>query len=77
MIYQPQPPFERGEELRCYQVSVGHASVTVHGRDSREAVEAARTRLCDDMPRMWDVIRTLDPGRFKITEIRSSGKAST
>lgn len=52
-----------------YEVIVGHARVTVTGASKDEAVLAARRRLCRDMPRMWDVIQSLDLQRFEVREL--------
>ena len=49
-----------------YQVSVGHAKVFVTGLTAREAIESARRRLCAEMPRLWDVIHSLDPKQFEV-----------
>ena len=58
----------RGPNQR-YEVIVGHARVQVTGASDAEAVEAARRRLCLDMPRMWDVIQTLDVQRFEVKRL--------
>ena len=51
---------------REFLVRVGHYSVRVAGRDGRSAIVAARQRLCDEMPRMWDVITRLENRRFLV-----------
>ena len=57
-------PEKRG---RHYSVSVGFARVRVMARTTMEAIEAARTRLASEMPRLWDVIQGLEPRRFQVT----------
>jgi len=52
-----------------YEVIVGLARVHVTGASRIEAVEEARRRLCQDMPRMWDVIQSLDVQRFEVKEL--------
>ncbi len=54
---------------QTYEVIVGHARVRVSGASRAEAVEVARRQLCADMPRMWDVIQSLDLQRFTVREI--------
>lgn len=49
-----------------YQVRIGHTIVTVDGFDRADAIQAARTRLCLDMPRFWDVIQSIDDKRFEV-----------
>ena len=51
-----------------FQVRVGHTTVTVKGMNRDDAIEHARERLCLDMPRMWDVIQSLDDHRFEVTD---------
>jgi hypothetical protein len=58
--------YEKSNNPQDYRVIVGHASVTVSGRSRDEAIQNARTRLCIEMPRMWDVIESLDPRSFQI-----------
>ena len=52
-----------------YQVRIGHTSVIVTGRDQADAIDVARQRLCVEMPRMWDVIQTLETSRFEVKNI--------
>ena len=58
---------QSGKSLeRTYEVSVGHARVRVQSASPAEAVTLARARFCIDMPRMWDVIHSLDMQRFDV-----------
>ena len=52
--------------LRKFSVTVGHASVTVEGMTHDEAIERARRQLCLELPRMWDVIQSMDDSRFLV-----------
>jgi hypothetical protein len=62
---------EDGEiALNEYRVTVGHVSVAVECSSSAEAVRLARTRLCVELPRLWDVIRTMDASRFKVIVVK-------
>lgn len=56
-------------ELSRYHVQVGHWRVQVPGRDHADAIEQARKRLCDDMPRLWDVISNLASDRFQVEAV--------
>jgi len=49
-----------------YNVQVGHWRVQVPGRDSSDAIEQARRRLCEDLPRLWDIISKLAADRFQV-----------
>jgi len=51
-----------------FHVRVGHTSVTVQGLSREDAIQHARQRLCLDMPRMWDVIQSLDDRRFEVDD---------
>jgi hypothetical protein len=61
MIHDPFP----NQPLVGYQVSVGHFTVKVEGRTKEEAITAARRQLCRELPRMWDVIQSLETSRFE------------
>ena len=49
-----------------FDVHVGHAHVRVRANDVGEAIRVARRQLCEDLPRMWDVISQLPDERFKV-----------
>jgi hypothetical protein len=49
-----------------YEVRLGHAQVTVEGRTTEEAIQQARRLLCQDMPRLYDVIQSLTSDRFQV-----------
>ena len=55
-------------EFKRYNVRVGHHSVVVKGRNEREAIDAARRQISVDLPRLWDVINSMDETQF-IAEI--------
>lgn len=57
-------PCDSQNRQREYRVSVGHAQVRVTGSSVGDAIRAARERLCVEMPRMWDIIHSLDARRF-------------
>ncbi len=57
------------EPRHRYKVQVGHCRVTVEGDSPEEAILAARRMLGQDLPRLFDVISTLDAARFEVTRI--------
>ena len=56
-------------QLHQYKVTVGHAEVTVTGKDEAEAVVAARKKFGIDMPRLWDKIYNLQETDFRVERI--------
>jgi len=57
--------FDKAKEDR-YWVKVGHFEVVVIAADDEEAITKARHQLAEDLPRFYDVIRTLDHTRFEV-----------
>ena len=55
-----------------YQVEIGHLKVIVHGQTPEEAVNNARRQLCEQLPRMWDVIANSHDDRFVVQPISQS-----
>ena len=47
-------------------VKVGLTTVIVPGDSREDAIRQARRKLCREMPRMWDVIQSLDESRFQV-----------
>lgn len=60
---------ERPVNNQRYSVRVGLRQLEVNGQSRAEAIERARAQLCDEMPRMWDVIQTLEVHKFDIREL--------
>ncbi len=58
-----------GTETIGYRVKVGNLTVDVKGRTKDEVIPEARRRLCLEMPRMWDVISSMDDQQFEITPL--------
>lgn len=54
--------------LTDFRVQVGHVCVNVQGQSRDEAVLQAKRKLCQQMPRLWDVIHTLDDNRFQVSD---------
>jgi hypothetical protein len=53
-------------DTKYFEVSLGHATVFVYGKSIPEAIAEARKLLCKELPRMWDVIHSLDAQRFQV-----------
>ena len=49
-----------------YLVEIGHYSVEVHSASASDAIREARKKLCQQMPRLWDVIQTLRDDKFHV-----------
>jgi hypothetical protein len=49
-----------------YRVRIGHHDFRVRARDAAEAVEVARRQLARELPRLYDVIRSLTDSRFQV-----------
>ena len=52
--------------LNKYRVKVGHIEFIVEAATRDEAIIAARRRLAEEHPRLYDVIRALEPARFDV-----------
>ena len=52
--------------LKTYRVRVGHWEVRVKAHDSEEAVVVAKRQLGRDLPRLYDIIRSLVASRFQV-----------
>jgi hypothetical protein len=52
--------------LKTYRIRVGHYEVRVNARDEEEAVALARRQMARELPRLYDVIRTLTIARFQV-----------
>ncbi len=69
-MLRPNLPDDCRQHLnQTYEVIVGHARVTVTSRSREEAIQQARQRLCADLPRMWDVIHSLEVQRFQVRQL--------
>jgi len=49
-----------------FHVRIGHIEIVVSAHDSAEALANARLEIMNDMPRFYDVIRTMEPSRFEV-----------
>ncbi|MBW3596129.1 MAG: hypothetical protein KY475_02510 [Planctomycetes bacterium] len=67
---QPQELSASSGETRMFSVQVGHTTTKVPGRTPAEAIHEARRRLCQEHPRMWDMIQKLDDSRFVVLPVK-------
>lgn len=61
---QPKPT-----EACNYEVVVGHTRIRVRGQDRWDAMRQARSQLCLENPRLWDVIQALEIKCFEIRQV--------
>jgi hypothetical protein len=54
-----------------YRVKLGLAEVVVECCSKDEAIRLARTKLSNDMPRLYDVIQGAEDQEFQIDEIEA------
>jgi hypothetical protein len=52
--------------LSTYRVRVGHWEISVKARSEEEAIVLARRAMACELPRLYDVIRTLTACRFRV-----------
>jgi len=52
--------------LKRFRVRVGHWEVHVRAHDADEAVQTARREMARELPRLYDVIRSLTTTRFQV-----------
>jgi hypothetical protein len=54
------------QNLRIYRIRVGHWEIRLKARDADEAVALARRQMARELPRLYDVIRSLTTNRFQV-----------
>lgn len=60
------------QSTSLYDVQIGLTHVFVEGRDRDDAIQAARRKLCADLPRMWDLIAGIQEDRFVVCRVEST-----
>ena len=58
-----------------YRVKLGLVEVVVDCRSKDEAIGLARTKLSDDMPRLYDVIHAAEDQEFQIDVIEADSSS--
>ena len=56
------------QPLQDFRIRVGHWRLRVRAHDSEEAIEVARRQLIQELPRLYDVIRGMEPARFELED---------
>jgi hypothetical protein len=51
-------------ESKKFNVTCGHHLIVVEAKNEREAIDEARRRLSVELPRLWDVISSMEESRF-------------
>jgi hypothetical protein len=51
---------------QSFRVRVGFWEIRVKAHDQQEAVQIARRQLARELPRLYDVIRSLTTSRFQV-----------
>ncbi len=54
------------DTLKNYLVRVGHWELSLKARNAEEAIEIARRKMACELPRLYDVIRSLTANRFQV-----------
>ena len=57
---------------RKYRVKVGFSEVLVECSSKEEAIQLARKKLSSDMPRLYDVIQSIEDKKFDVQEVQPS-----
>jgi hypothetical protein len=57
------------ELLKTFRVRVGHYEVRVRAHNSEQAIQKARREMARELPRLYDLIRTLTTTRFQVEPI--------
>ena len=58
-----------------YRVKFGLFEIEVECRSKKDALRLARTKLSDDMPRLYDVIHGAEDPEFQIDEIEADSSS--
>ena len=54
------------EIKKSFRVTVGFSEVVVRCATRQDAVRMARKELCQEVPRLWDVIQQLEDKQFLV-----------
>ena len=71
MIRRPAHRNDHRDDPRSkrFAVKIGHFRLEVEGNSREQAIQSARRRLESELPRLWDVIASLDSRRFVVEEL--------
>jgi hypothetical protein len=54
------------QTLKTYRVRVGHWEISLKARNADDAIDLARRTMARELPRLYDVIRSLTANRFQV-----------
>jgi hypothetical protein len=54
------------QPLKSYRIRVGHWEIRLQAHNPEEAITLARRQMAQELPRLYDVIRTLTATRFQV-----------
>jgi hypothetical protein len=52
--------------LKTYVIRVGHYEIRLKAHDAEEAITLARRQMAHELPRLYDIIRSLTTSRFQV-----------
>ena len=52
--------------LKTYRIRVGYWEIRLKAHDADEAILLARRQMSSELPRLYDIIRSLAPARFQV-----------
>jgi hypothetical protein len=52
--------------LKTYKVHVGHWEISVKAHGAEDAIVLARRAMACELPRLYDIIRTLTASQFRV-----------
>ena len=52
--------------LKTYVIRVGHWEMHLKAHDTDEAIVLARRQMAHELPRLYDIIRSLTASRFQV-----------
>ncbi len=58
-----------------YRVRLGLVEIVIEGRSKEDAIRLARSKLSDDMPRLYDIIHGAEDEEFQIDEIEADSSS--
>lgn len=60
---------ERPLPNQRFAVRVGMRQVEIQCSSREEAIESARQQLCNELPRLWDVISSMEVHKFEVRKL--------
>jgi len=54
------------QPLKTFHIRVGHWEIRLRAHDPEEAIALARRQMASELPRLYDIIRSLTDNRFQV-----------